>query len=86
MYYLYILHSTVNGKYYIGVSSNVVKRVSEHNHGNSRSTKSGKPWKVIHKECFEDFRLAYAREKKLKALKKRAAIERIIMRARSSAG
>jgi len=41
MYYVYIIQSELLGDYYKGVSSDVERRLSEHNAGKSRFT-SGK--------------------------------------------
>jgi len=46
-YYVYILRSITTEKYYVGQTYNVEKRAREHNEGLVRSTKSGKPWKLI---------------------------------------
>ena len=48
-YYLYILENN-GGRHYIGISSDIVKRLSEHNAGRVRSTKFYKPWRIIYKE------------------------------------
>jgi len=46
-YFTYILFSESRKRYYVGSSHDVVNRISEHNAGDNRSTKSGKPWQTI---------------------------------------
>jgi len=50
MYVVYILRSCVNGRYYIGHSGNLVRRLKEHNRGVVRSTKAFRPWEIVHSE------------------------------------
>jgi len=66
MYYVYILKSCKNGRYYIGCTSNIEKRLSEHNKGKTKSTRLFMPWKLIYNECFSDKHLAFRREWHLK--------------------
>ena len=52
MIYVYILYSDVLGKYYVGSTENVQKRLSEHNSGKSNFTSKGIPWVFVVKiEC-----------------------------------
>jgi len=39
MYFLYILQSTIDFGYYIGITDNVDKRLKEHNSGKTKSIK-----------------------------------------------
>jgi len=77
MYSVYILKSKKNGRYYIGQTDNLVKRFNEHNLGKSKSTKSYRPWEIIHKEDFFSRREAIKRERKLKNYKKRIRLEKL---------
>ena len=52
--------------YYIGCTTDVEKRVEEHNLGKTKSTKSYRPWHLIYKEEFFDKYKAYKREWYLK--------------------
>ena len=55
MFYVYVLRSTLNGELYTGYTSDLKRRLSEHNQGLSTSTKRYKPWKVIYYEaCLND--------------------------------
>jgi len=52
MYYVYIIQSDITGRLYKGSTSDLKRRLREHNHGNVSSTKSGIPWKLIYYEAF----------------------------------
>ncbi|MDY0082296.1 MAG: GIY-YIG nuclease family protein [Ignavibacteriaceae bacterium] len=52
MFYTYVLYSQKLNKRYIGSTSDIDKRINEHNNGKSKFTKSGIPWKLIYKETF----------------------------------
>ena len=79
MYYVYFLESKKRQRFYIGVSSNVERRLIEHNQGATRSTKPYRPWCLIHFEEFETKPQAMKREWYLKHpsgyLEKKAIIE-----------
>jgi len=52
MVYLYILYSSSLGKFYVGSTDNVERRIDQHNSGRSTFTSKGIPWKFITKiEC-----------------------------------
>lgn len=78
MYFLYILKSSTNGKYYIGSTNNIERRVMEHNNGWSRYTKNKGPFELVYKEEYNSNSEAKKREYYLKLLKSRKAIEKLI--------
>lgn len=47
MYYVYLLKSLKDNKYYIGQTKDVVKRLKRHNSGQVRSTKFRTPLELI---------------------------------------
>jgi len=51
-YYTYVLQSLKNNSFYVGYTSNLEKRVKEHNFGKSKSTKPLIPYKLIYYEAF----------------------------------
>jgi len=67
MYYVYILQSKKNRSLYIGYTSDLAKRVSDHNAGRTISTKPFRPYVMIFYEAFTDKRDAMAREEYLKS-------------------
>ncbi|MBP8040521.1 MAG: GIY-YIG nuclease family protein, partial [Bacteroidales bacterium] len=63
MYYVYILKSLKDGRFYIGSTADVEKRLLYHNSGRQRSTKNRIPFVLVYSESFEDKAIALAREK-----------------------
>ena len=76
--YLYILSSEKNGHFYTGVAADVDDRLKRHNGGHSISTKSGRPWQLVHMEEFPDRSTAMKRESEIKSWKSRPMIESLI--------
>lgn len=64
MHYVYVLLSG-NEDFYVGYTSDLKRRVEEHNSGLNKSTK-GKRWKVIYYEAYAARADALERERKLK--------------------
>jgi putative endonuclease len=65
-YYVYVLRSKLDGKFYTGFTSDLEKRLEEHNSGKVHSTKARLPFEIIYYEvcfCIDD---ATHREKYLK--------------------
>jgi putative endonuclease len=67
MYVVYVLYSRNFEQYYIGMTVDCERRVSEHNAGKSQSTKAFIPWVIIHKEEYFTRVEARNREKYLKS-------------------
>jgi putative endonuclease len=66
MFYVYILKSQKKPLLYIGYTTNVKRRVQEHNEGVSLTTSKHRPWQLIYLEGYADENDAKDREKKLK--------------------
>lgn len=66
MHFVYILKSLERKRFYIGLSTNVEKRLTEHNQGKTPSTKPYRPWVLIYSESFESKLEAAKREWHLK--------------------
>ena len=45
-YHVYVLQNAA-GKYYIGVTEDILRRVEQHNSGDSRWTKGKGPWVLV---------------------------------------
>ena len=76
MYYVYILASQKNGTLYIGVTSDLIKRVYQHKSRNHDSfTKKYNVNQLVYYETIEDINVAIQREKRLKAWKRQWKIE-----------
>ena len=51
-YYVYILQSTKDLKFYIGLTSNLTLRIRQHKAGKVKSTSRRLPIKLIYFECY----------------------------------
>ena len=67
MYYVYILKSNKDNSLYIGYTTNLKQRFSDHNNGLSLFTKNKRPYKLIFYEAFSNRVDAKDRENYLKS-------------------
>ncbi len=70
MFYVYIIYSLSFDKYYRGYSENPLRRLEQHNRGESNYTKSFGPWSLVFVQSFELKKDALKREKVLKKYSK----------------
>jgi putative endonuclease len=66
VYYVYILRSQQDGKFYVGYTENIMKRVELHNTGKIESTKWRRPFELVYYEASGNKEDALHREKYLK--------------------
>ena len=66
-YYVYAMRSFKDGRIYVGLTSNLIRRLREHNNGQTTSTKFWRPWKMIYKKSVSNRIEARIVEKKLKS-------------------
>ncbi len=66
MYYTYVSKSDIDGRMYTGYTSDLRKRLNEHNSGKVTSTKSRGPFELIYYEACLNQQDSTAREKYLK--------------------
>ncbi len=74
-FYVYILKSEKSGKSCIGHTSDLVKRLVEHNNGKSISTRFGRPWELIYEEEFQTRSEATMRERYFKSVSGRMELK-----------
>lgn len=90
MYYVYFLKSLKEENYfYVGMTSDIIKRLKEHNSGKTKSLRSKIPLKLVYSEEFEDKKEARKRELRLKSswsTKKKIIDKLITYKALSSNG
>jgi putative endonuclease len=78
-YYVYILQSVpVASWIYVGYTENLKKRFAEHNNGESISTKSRKPFHLIHYEAYATKADAKRRELYLKTTKGKTTLRTML--------
>ena len=75
-YYVYIIKSVVHGKRYIGLTSDISKRLADYNAGRSKYTKGHRPWLLIYSETFDTSTEARKRERYLKSGKVREILRK----------
>ena len=78
MFYVYLIESLKNGRYYIGQTDDIDKRIKRHNQGRNISTKAYIPWKLKWWKEFETRSVAVKVETKIKRIKKRIEIEKYL--------
>ncbi|SOD20434.1 GIY-YIG nuclease family protein [Pedobacter xixiisoli] len=83
MFTTYILYSASRNKYYIGSTSDLVKRLAKHNTNHKGFTGKTGDRKIVYAETFELKEQASKREKQIKSWKSRTAIEKLISSASS---
>ncbi len=78
MYTVYILKSEQTGKFYVGYTDNIDRRIKQHNSGKNKSTHNGLPWTIIHKEFFNTKKEAWLREHQIKSYKGGVAFKKLV--------
>ena len=66
MYFVYVLRSLKDFNYYIGYTSDLERRLFEHNEGISKSTTHRRPLELVYYEACKSRKGATHREKYLK--------------------
>jgi putative endonuclease len=78
MFTTYILKNEITGRYYIGSTNDLNRRIVEHNRGQTKSTKQNGKWEVIYREEFILSIQAKQREQKIKSYKGGNAFKNLI--------
>jgi putative endonuclease len=76
--YVYIIYSQKLNKYYIGYSTDLEKRLTEHNSSKSSFTAKASDWVLKYSESFSNRESAMKREKEIKSKKSRKYLEWLI--------
>jgi len=71
VFYLYILQSKTNGRFYIGQTQDVPERLAYHNANYSKSLKNRGPWRLVYTGQYNARGEAVLRERLLKSWKDR---------------
>jgi putative endonuclease len=66
MFYVYVLRSLKDDQLYVGYTSDLKNRISEHNSGKVFSTRSRRPFELVYYEASRNEQDALKREKYLK--------------------
>lgn len=77
-HYVYLLQSELDESFYIGYTTNLKRRLMEHDDGKNFSTKHSRPYKLIFFEGYLNEKDAKRREKYLKTSQGSRVIKRMI--------
>ncbi len=80
MFHVYVLRSKSTGRFYTGSTSDLGRRLDEHNAEVSVSTKHRGPWELIYREDYATRPEAVRRERELKSGKGREELQRMFAR------
>jgi len=76
-YFVYLLLSLTDNRTYLGSTSDLKRRLREHNEGKNISTRNRRPFKLIYAEEYETLDEARKREKYLKTRSGRRELKKI---------
>jgi putative endonuclease len=76
--FLYILQSQTSGKFYVGSTDDLDRRLSEHARNHTPSTRGRGPWTLVHKEEFASLLQSRRREMEIKRWKSARLIRALI--------
>jgi putative endonuclease len=77
-FFLYVLRSMRTGRRYVGSCHDLEDRLRRHLAGESKSTKHGGPWALVHSEQFASRSEAVRRERYFKTGRGREELDRIL--------
>jgi putative endonuclease len=78
MYYVYILLSLKDNKFYAGFSEDIKKRLADHNAGRNTSTKLRRPFELIYYEAHLSKEDALRRESYFKTTKGKSTLRQML--------
>jgi putative endonuclease len=78
MGFVYILQSDSTGKFYVGSTDHLERRVQEHQRGKNLATRGRGPWNLVYSEKYESLHDARSREAEIKRWKSAKLIQALI--------
>ena len=78
MAFVYILQSETTGRFYIGSTNDLDRRLSEHARNHTPCTRNRGPWKPVYQESFPNLAEARRRESEIKRWKSARMIRALI--------
>jgi putative endonuclease len=69
--HVYVLRSVSTGAFYVGSTSDLPRRLAEHQRRHSPYTRGRGPWELVYREEFADLSVARRREQQIKSWKSR---------------
>ena len=80
MYFVYVLKSEVAKKSYVGITTDLDRRIKEHNSGKHFYTRRYKSWIIVYKEEFKDRNQVRKREKYFKSATGRRYLKKYVFK------
>lgn len=77
-YFTYIIQSIQHNDLYVGYTADLKERLKRHNSGLNISTKSHRPWRIVHYEAYRNDEDAKRREKYLKTSQGSRLLKRML--------
>ena len=84
-HYVYIIESVLDGTFYKGYSGDPMKRLQQHNQGESKYTLGKMPWKLVYVEECKTKSAALIRERNLKKAE-RSRIQQLLLHSKNIVG
>ena len=81
-FHAYILQSESTGRFYVGHTENLNKRIAEHNNNRTASIKNRGPWKLVYSEVYSSRAEASHREREIKRMKIHSWIDKLVRASR----
>ncbi|HBO98038.1 MAG TPA: endonuclease [Candidatus Omnitrophica bacterium] len=78
MFFVYVLQSQKDQRYYVGYTKDIERRIKDHNRGKSKSVRNRGPFQLIYNEPFATRVDAVNREKQIKRYKGGEAFRKLI--------
>jgi putative endonuclease len=78
MWWVYVLRSVRNGRFYTGSTNDLERRLAEHERGKNKYTRFAGPFEVVHTETYETRLEARQRERFLKTGQGREQLESVV--------
>lgn len=79
MFYVYVLKIKNTGRYYIGQTQDLTKRLEKHQRGETKSMKNRGEFELVHVERYSSRSDAMKREKDIKSYKGGEAFKRLLL-------
>ena len=77
-WWVYIIKSEKSGKYYVGYTESLERRLHEHNKGKNKSTRNKGPWVIAYTEEYKTKVEARRRELIIKSYKGGNAFKKLV--------
>jgi len=78
MFTVYVIKSEGTGRFYVGQTNDLAKRLRRHNSGLTRSGRNRGPWTLVYAEKYATRPEAVRRERQIKSWKSSRYLQRLI--------